>query len=820
MRSRGLSTTSERTPPAEGTAPAGAFDGEIEIVETAHQPFVKAAGDKLRVIIAAVVFLVSLLAAAIFRSLISGAEQDVVRTVKLVPDTLARFLIPVGQYMGVLAPIGLVIAVIVVRRARVAVMVLIASAASIAGLYAITAAFNIQVVLPGEIGQVRGIAYPGPYFLAIGAATVTVLGPWFNRGLRRLGIGTIVLVGFTRILSGANVPYDIIMSAVLGWLVGTIVVAVFGSPNRHPRGRDVADALQRAGVKLRRLELVGEGVRGATVYVATTPDGDRRFVKVFSSDQRDADLVLQAYRWIRIRDAGDERPFSSLRRAVEHEALIALKATADGIATAPLVAVSEVDPEGMLLAFEFVSGDSVEGAGPDGISDTVLRNMWRVAAELQAHHLAHRDLRLAHLLVDHDDSVTLVDFSFAELAAHPTQLRADIAELLCATAVEVGAERAVAAALDVLGPQALGDALRRIQPLALTSHTRKAIGAQSGLLEEVQLAVQEAAGIEEVEYEELARVKPRTIVTIVVLTVAIYALLPRFADVGGIGEQLRAANWVWLVPVVFFQCATYVGAAMGMVGGVPDRVAFFPTVRAQVAAAFVDVLAPAGVAGLALNTRFMQKRGVDPAVAVAGVGVNAIGGIIGHVLLLGGFILWAGTNTLDSATSGSQPVTLPGWQTLAIVVACVAGMIGLAFAIPFSRSFIKARVVPMVGDAFRGLAELARRPLKLVEVIGGSIIVTLGFTMAFVCTVQAFGGGPSVAQLGVAYLAAWAVAVFAPTPGGLGALEVALIAALGRLGMASEAAVSSVLVFRTFTFWLPVLPGWLTFTWLQRHAEI
>src|SRR5690349_1630747 len=110
MRSRGLSTTSERTPPAEGPAHVGAIAGDpgavgtqVEIIETAHRPFVKAAGDKLRVIIAAVVFLVSLLAAAIFRSLISGAEQDVVRTVKLVPDTLARFLIPVGQYMGVLA---------------------------------------------------------------------------------------------------------------------------------------------------------------------------------------------------------------------------------------------------------------------------------------------------------------------------------------------------------------------------------------------------------------------------------------------------------------------------------------------------------------------------------------------------------------------------------------------------------------------------------------------------------------------------------------------------------------------------------------------
>lgn len=809
MRSRGLSTTSEQVPLVD-----------VEIVEDDHDPYVRAAGDKLRVAVATVVFLVALLVAAVLSSLVSGAEEDVERATRFVPDSIAKLLITLGQYMGVLAPVAITIAVVYLRRLRVAIMVLIATIAACVLLWGISKFLEVQtVVLPGDLGQIRGITFPGPYFLAMGAAIVTVVGPWFNRALRRLAIGTVVFVAFTRIASNSNRPYDVVMSAALGWLVGTVVVAFFGSPNRHPQGADVADALRRAGLDPRRLELVGEGVRGSTVYVADGRDGARRFVKVFSSDQRDADLLLQAYRWVRIRDAGDERPFSSLRRAVEHEALIALKATSDGIPTARLDAVAEVDPEGMLLAFDFVTGEVPEGKGSD-ISDAVLRKIWGVAADLQAHHLAHRDLRLAHLLVDENDSVMIVDFSFAELAAHPTQLRTDIAELLCSTAVEVGPARAVAAAVDVLGKASLGDALGRIQPLALTSHTRRAVSAQDGLLEQIQAEVQHVTGLEEVEYEELARVKPRTVVKIVVLAVAIYALLPQLADVGGIFDELSRATWVWLLPVVVFQGLTYIGAAMGMIGGVPDRVAFLPTVRAQVAAAFVDVLAPAGVAGMALNTRYMQKRGVEPAVAVAGVGVNAVGGFIGHILLLGGFILWAGTSTLDSATGGEQSVQLPGWQTFGLIALGVLVMIGLVFIVPPGRRFLVGRVRPLVGDALRGLGQLARRPVKLMLVVGGSIVVTLGFTMAFVCTVQAFGGGVSVAQLGVAYLAAWAVAVFAPTPGGLGALEVALIAALGRLGMDTDAAVSSVLVFRTFTFWLPVFPGWITFNWLQRHGEI
>ena len=58
-----------------------------------------------------------------------------------------------------------------------------------------------------------------------------------------------------------------------------------------------------------------------------------RFVKVFSADQREADLLWQFYRWLRLRDAADERPFSSLRRTVEHEAFISLKARDGGVRT-------------------------------------------------------------------------------------------------------------------------------------------------------------------------------------------------------------------------------------------------------------------------------------------------------------------------------------------------------------------------------------------------------------------------------------------------------------------------------------------------------
>ena len=68
----------------------------------------------------------------------------------------------------------------------------------------------------------------------------------------------------------------------------------------------------------------------------------------------------------------------------------------------------------------------------------------------------------------------------------------------------------------------------------------------------------------------------------------------------------------------------------------------------------------------------------------------------------------------------------------------------------------------------------------------------------------------------------WAAAIaqVAPTPGGIGAVEAALIAGLTAAGLDKETAVPAVFLFRLVTFWLPILPGWLAFTWLQRTDQI
>jgi undecaprenyl-diphosphatase len=196
-----------------------------------------------------------------------------------------------------------------------------------------------------------------------------------------------------------------------------------------------------------------------------------------------------------------------------------------------------------------------------------------------------------------------------------------------------------------------------------------------------------------------------------------------------------------------------------------------------------------------------------------------VAGFVAHVLLLAGFLLWVGTGS--TSTSESQPIAFGSY--VIIVGAVLVGMAlfaGVALLIPPTRRLAQRKLLPLVHEARLGIVELARQPRKLVALLGGSALVTLGFLGALVCAVRAFGGDVPLPELGVAYLLASTVAIVAPTPGGLGAIEAALIAALSKLGMSADAAVSAVFLFRTGTFWGPVVPGWITFQLMQRHGDI
>ena len=78
----------------------------------------------------------------------------------------------------------------------------------------------------------------------------------------------------------------------------------------------------------------------------------------------------------------------------------------------------------------------------------------------------------------------------------------------------------------------------------------------------------------------------------------------------------------------------------------------------------------------------------------------------------------------------------------------------------------------------------------------------------------------SVAFMLIVYLVGNAAGAAVPTPGGIGTVELALIAGLTATGMNPGVATSVAILFRVLTYWLRVPIGWLAMRYLQHKGEL
>ena len=352
-----------------------------------------------------------------------------------------------------------------------------------------------------------------------------------------------------------------------------------------------------------------------------------------------------------------------------------------------------------------------------------------------------------------------------------------------------------------------------LQPLALPSPTRRAWRGNREVLDSLRAAIAQATGVEPAPLARLDRIRPRTAMSLVAFVVAFYVLLPQLGDFGDTAEAASEANWWWLAPMIAGAAATILFASLSFVAAVPEPISYLPALRMQIASSFLSRIAPANTGTLAVGVRFLQRSGLDPGPAAAAVGLSALAGFVVHLALMGAFLLWVGSSDVG--------FELPQADVIFIVITVVLSASGLAIGlVPAVRRRVLPPLVAQARNAASSLADVLTDPVRVIGLIGGSTGVTSSFILTLAAAVAAFGGGVSFPEIGAAYLVAAALGSAAPTPGGLGAVEAALVTALTGYGMASGPAVSAALTFRLVTYWLPMLPGWFTFQQMQRREEL
>src|SRR4051794_1581605 len=780
--------------------------------------YVRSASDVLRLFTFGFVALLFLALARWAAEGLLGVERDLVGMFEFVSPAAERLLAGAGQSGQAIVFFAVLVPPFLTKRYRLLGYLLTGNI--ITGIVMSgavhwlndTAAHRTNEIIAGHLGP--GVDAVHPIALTQIVCSFIILGPFVGLRWRRTG----ALLGATfvvlQLIVSNRVPTEMFAGIAIGATTGCLVLLMYGRPDQRPTLAAVRAALEATGVRAPDLLRDPNLGRRATAYFIEQPDGSRLYTKVKSPEERSADLLFRTYRYIRLKNVGDERPFLSLRRSVEHEALVSLLARGAGVRTPAVRAVAGVGDESMLLVYEFVDGTRFDRLDDAAITDDLLRELWTQVAVMRENGVAHRDLRRSNIIVDHDGAPWLIDLAFAEVAATDRALATDLAQLLVALGLAVGAERCVESAVEVLGAETVGTALPLLQPGALAGATRTGLKHDKGLLDELRGAIQAHGVAAPPALAQLERFSRRKIFTLATLGLATYFLIPQFGNVGNIFDQVGDANWWWFGPIMVAAAMTFVGATLAVMGSVNQRLPTIATFIAQVASAFASKLAPAGLGGMALNTRFVQKAGVDAPVAVTSVGLNFVAGVVVHVGMLLIFAVWAGRDAFGSISLPDPTVALYGLAAVALVA-------GIGFAIPAVRHQITRRLFPIIARAMGGLAGTLRHPTKVALLLGGSAVVTFANIVALFFSVEAFGGSTlSFAQIGSIYLVASAIATVAPTPGGLGALEAATIAGLVAAGMPNDVAVPSVFLFRLATFWIPVVPGWVALTYLERASYL
>jgi undecaprenyl-diphosphatase len=768
-------------------------------------------GDIIRVIIGALLFGVCALVAR--QHQLSRFEKNLFRLVNDLPGTFEGVFTAATQ-AGTLWAV-LVVALVALAWKRPLLLRDLAIAGVAAGLLSRVAKTLVERSRPAGYFHdvvIRGVVASGHGFpsthAAVATALATAAAPYLSRAGRRLTWVAVVLVALARVYAGAHLPLDVVGGAALGWAIGAAVHLLLGSPSRPTPPGVIEAALRTAGLPIASIAPVVADARGSVPFFVRTTDGRTLFCKTVGREQRDSDALFKAWRFLAYRGIEDEEPFTTPKRAVEHEAYLAMLATRAGVATPDVVLTTGMDDGGAALVEQAVTGHTLDAVTPGTLTDEALDTIWGQVAKLRAARIAHRDLRLANVLVDDHGAPWIIDFGFSEAGASDRRLAQDVAQLLASTAIEVGAERAVASANRVLGKDAIRDAIPFLQPPALSAATRHALRGRHGLLHDVVHESERVSQSQAPQLEQLTRVRLRTVLMVLTLGVAVYLLIPQVGELHETIDALKSAQWAWLVGAVLASALTYLGAGVGFDGTITERLPLLRTSAVQLAGSFANRFTPGSVGGFGLNVRYLQREGIDTPVAVAAVGLNTVSGVLVHVVLLVAFSLAVGKH-------GLPDVHLPdGWLVL-VVVALLLAAIGLVLR----SASLRRRVLDPLRRVRGDLAGVMRSPTKALELFGGSLVVTLGNILALAAALAAFGADVHLVRVGFVYLAGAAVSSAAPTPGGLGAMEAALVAGLTGVGVPSGEAIAGVLSFRLATFWLPTLPGWIAFRRLRR-AEI
>ena len=782
---------------------------DVAVTGNLLQPLTRRTNDILRLVLAALFLATVITSSLVTRYEWVALERSVSQIVGVLSPVHANLVYLAYGIAILVLPFAILIGLVASRQWK------LLGAYAVAGLLAVVslsirstgmAAPNWHFDLSDRLATTLAQFLDDPRWIAMLAAMLTVSGPWLPARWRRWWWALLLAFVPIHLVVSAIVPARSLLGLAVGWFVGALVILIVGTPALEVPLDGAVRTLARHGHTVSELAVIRPA--GPGPLVLSTVGDHPVIIELYGPNQRSGGALRQLWRKFRLRTTETAPLHASLHRAVEHRALMAISIADAGFANTNTVAVASLDRGWTLYAHTPPRGTPIVKC----TATTPVAKPWESLRRLHDQQISHGDLRSKEMTVD-DGQVLFGGFGNAEYGATDTQLQSDIAQLLVTTSSLYDAAAAVEAAIEYFGRTAVLAASRRLTKSAVPARLRNAVPDLGTVIAATREEVKRQTGTDQIQTKTITRFTRSQLIQLILLVALVYVAYPFISQVPTFFSQLRQANWWWALVGLIVSSLTYVGAAGALWACANGLVSFRNLAIMQVANTFAATTTPAGVGGLALSTRFLQKGGLSTLRATAAVALQQSVQVIVHVILLVIFTTAAGASTDLSHF-------VPGATMLYLIAGVALGLAGIVLLVPNLRRWLTTALRPRLKEVTGDLVDLAREPKRLALIVLGAAGTTLGAALALWASVEAFGGNTSFVTVTVVTMVGGTLASAAPTPGGVGAVEAALIGGLAAFGVPAALAVPSVLLYRVLTCWLPVFIGWPVMRWLTENEMI
>lgn len=297
------------------------------------------------------------------------------------------------------------------------------------------------------------------------------------------------------------------------------------------------------------------------------------------------------------------------------------------------------------------------------------------------------------------------------------------------------------------------------------------------------------------------------ILTIIVMTLLGFVIIPQLASFNSTLGIVSTANALFVVAAIVVSLLPSVFGAL-LYGSLSlKRLKLSSTLIVQLSGLLVNRIVPAGIGGLGLNIWYLQNKKHTIAQATTVVGFNNFIGIIGNVLLLLiAVVISVGVFEYNFA------VTV---RVLWIVALCIVILITIFFVLrQKARTFI-CKVYVSIKQMWQHFND---KPMLFIYALLLSCSMTLASATAFWLCCYSVDISISLATSLIILSLGVIVGTAVPTPGGLGGVEAALVAALIGLSVMPELALAATLVYRLSSYWIGLLLGAMALIELRRRT--